>query len=245
MTKKLISMLVLTSAVGFAAAETKTAPTKGPAPAAGTKPAPAAGAAKPTPAPAPMKPAPVPAETKTTPPAGDAMMTPPKPGPETMALGILAGGGSWTGKTMAGAMGPGSPEMDVKGSASCKWVLNKLVLQCNVKETMGTGKTAMKMEGVMHASWDFSVNDYRATWADNMGGTMLMKGKMEGTKFSLESLGDFYMMMGQPMKMRITWDWTDPKAATLTTEMAMGKGGKWMTGGVSTIKGLKVPKAAK
>lgn len=237
-TSKLLTLALLATAIGAASAEAPKATPAAKTPAAKT--------------PAPSKPADPPGRMvppKPVPPPQDptpamAPMTMPKPGAETLALSPLAANITGVGKMMADAMMPGMPEMPTKSTMSCKWAIAKLWLVCGVKSTMGVGKDAMKMEGQMTVGWDFEAKEYRGTWHDNMGASAYMKGKLEGTKFMMESLGD-YMMMGQPSKWRMTFDWTDPKAATLTNEAAMGKGAKWKVVEVVTLKGIKAPKPAK
>ena len=251
-TKLLSCVISLTALAGLASAGAP--PAAAPAPAAKAAPAPAAKAA-PAPAaaktPAPAAAAPK-AEAKAATPAPSPAAAPaapdmaammPKPGPETMALAFMAGNMTWTGKVMANAMGPGTPEMATKGSAKCKWVHAKLWVQCDVSDTWTAGKAKMTMTGTMLTGWDFMAKGYRGTWADSMGGAMFMAGKLEGTKFVLESKGD-YSMMGQPMAFRITWDWADAKAPKMMQEVKMGAKGAWTLTTESVIKGMKVPAAA-
>lgn len=168
-------------------------------------------------------------------PAGAEEMKPPKPGPETMALKPLATTLQMSGEMPAGAMGPGSPATPTKGTHSCKWSTDKLWLNCEIKDTSGTGKQAMTWNGHMMIGWDFSAKMYRAVLTDNMGMAMMLQGKMEGSKLPLESVGD-YEMMGHPMKMRFTMDMTDPKAFKFTDERELGKSGKWTTFEQGTMK---------
>ncbi len=177
---------------------------------------------------------PEPAKPETAAPAGEEMK-PPKPGPETMALKPLAATLQTTGNVPAGAMGPSSAAMTTKGTHACKWSTDKLWLNCEIKDTMGTGKQAMTWNGHMMIGWDFTAKMYRALVTDNMGAAMMLQGKMEGSKLPLESVGD-YEMMGKPMKLRFTMDMTDPKALKYTDEREMGKSGKWTTFEEGTMK---------
>jgi uncharacterized protein DUF1579 len=168
-------------------------------------------------------------------PAGAEEAMPPKPGAETMALKPLATTLSLSGNVPAGAMGPNSPAMTTKGTHTCKWSADKLWLNCEIKDTMGTGKQAMTWVGHMTVGWDFSAKMYRAVLTDNMGMAMMMQGKMDGAKLPLESVGD-YQMMGHPMKMRFTMDMTDPKALKYADERDIGKSGKFTTFEEGTMK---------
>lgn len=167
--------------------------------------------------------------------APPAEMAPPKPGPETMLLKPMAGTLATTGKVPAGAMGPSSPELASKGSHSCKWTADKLWLQCEIKDTTGSGKQSMTWAGHMMTGWDYSAKMYRTVLTDNMGMAMMLQGKADGPKLQMESVGD-YQFMGQPFKMRVTLDMTDPKAIKFTDEREVGKSGKWTTFEESTMK---------
>jgi hypothetical protein len=197
------------------------------------KPAPAP-AAKPAEKPAPAaKPAEKPAAG--APAAAMEPPPPPKAGPETDALKPFAPkSATMTGKSPAGAYGPNSPEMATKGKVSCKWIMNNLFAMCDIEDTMGTGKTAMKWMGHQMMGWDFGAKEYRSTMVDSFGGVVMMKGKLEGSKLSWESMTDAYMM-GQPTKFRISFDATDPKAIKMTGEHT-GPDKKWVVDEESVIK---------
>jgi hypothetical protein len=158
--------------------------------------------------------------------APPAEMKPPTAGPETQLLKPLAASLSTTGMVPANAMGPGSPATTSKGTHVCKWTADKLWLQCEISDTMGSGKAAMTWKGHMMNGYDYTSKMYRAFVTDNWGMGMMLQGKAEGSKIVLESVGE-YEMMGHPMKMRATIDLTDPKAIKFTDERQMGKGGPW------------------
>jgi hypothetical protein len=167
------------------------------------------------------------------PPAGapPGEMGPPKPGPETEALKPFAKSITSTGTMNAGAMGPGSPEMPTKGKATCKWVLNNLWIACDIEETSGAGKTAMKWQGHWVFGYDFLAKGYRGTMTSSMGAQMRMKGTLEAQKLTWETV-DEMKMPGMPSKTRITLDATDPKAIKFTDEGLVG--GKWVAMSTAT-----------
>lgn len=218
MQKLLTAVLALSFGVAYAQAPAeKTAKPAGEKPAAktaGTKPATKAA----TKAPAGEKAA------AGTPAAGEApAMTPPKPGPETEALKPFSKSLSSTGTVPAGAWGA-NPEMPTKGRATCRWVLGNLWIQCDIQETTGKGKQAMKWQGHWVFGYDFAEKGYRGTMTDNFGMQVPLKGTLEGSKLTWES-GEV-QMMGHPTKIRITEDATDPKAIKFTSEHEMN--GKWV-----------------
>jgi hypothetical protein len=219
---KLLAAVVL---LGFATAhaQTKTEKPATPPTGAAAKPAtPPSGAAGAPAAGAPAAGAP-PAE-----------MAPPKPGPETEALKPFAKSVQSTGTIVAGAMGPNSPETPTKGKSTCKWTMNNLWVMCEIDETSGTGKTAMKWMGHWVFGYDFGQKGYRAFMTDNWGTMTPFKGTLEGTKLTWESIGEMKGPPGMPTKMRVTLDATDPKAIKFTEEGFLN--GKWMVRGTATHK---------
>lgn len=158
-----------------------------------------------------------------------------KPGPETAALKPFTGNASWTGVMKAGAMGPGSPEMATKGKMKCGWIMGGLWAMCDIEDGPAAPKSFV-WKGHWIVGWDNEAKEYRGSIFDNMGSSANMKGKMDGQKLVMES--PEAMMMGMPMKMRMTWDATDPKAVKFTEERSV-KGGPWTVAGESTYKAGK------
>jgi hypothetical protein len=207
--KRLLMVSALVPALAYAQTKPAPAPAGKPAPTTGTTaPAGAAPAAKPGAAPAAPAGAPAGAPEK---------MEPPKPGPETDALKPFVKNFTWTGKQLAGAMGPGSPEMPTKGKVTCKWIVNNLWAACDIEETIGTGKDAHSWKGHHIFGWDFMAKEYRGATVGSMGSIDDLKGKLDGAKLSWESSAD-RMMHGQPMRFRVSFDATDPKAVKFTSE---------------------------
>jgi hypothetical protein len=174
------------------------------------------------------------AKTEAAPPAGGGPVAPPKPGAEMKALAPIASNYTWAGTIKAGAMGPGTPEVKSKGKQHCKWIMNGLWAECDIEDTAGEGKAAMKWMGHMDFGWDVENKGYRMVGVDNMGTAYLLNGKAEGPKFVFESAADT-LFMGQPIKYRFTFDTTDPKAIKFTDERSM-KGGPWMVAEEATFK---------
>jgi len=168
--------------------------------------------------------------------AAAAPMTPPKPSAETMKLGKLFGSKkSMSGKTAAGAMGPGSPEMAVKSTADCRAIAEKFFYACDIDETMGTGKQANTWKSHFVTGWDVNAAAYKAVMVNNMGMMMPMDGVMTDTTYQVTSTQE-QMMMGEKMKVRLTWDWSDPKEAKFTNEHQVA-GGAWQVFETETSKG--------
>jgi hypothetical protein len=183
----------------------------------------------------PAKPATAPsgAAAGTTPPASGEMMMPQKPGPETEALKPFVHNVSSTGTIVAGAMGPNSPETPTKGKATCKWIDANWWAACDIEDTAGTGKSAMKWIGHWVFGYDMAAKGYRGFMVDNMGMSMPFKGTLEGSKLTWESAQEM-KMPGMPSKIRITMDAAEPKAIKFTEEGFMN--GKWAVRGTATHK---------
>jgi hypothetical protein len=215
--RKLLAVVVMSSSVAaFAQKPAEPAKPAAAAPAPAAK-APAAGA------PAAGAPA------TGAPPA----MMPPKPGPETEALKPFAKSVTSTGTMAPGAMG-NATELATKGKSTCKWILNNLWVACDIEETTGTGKTAMKWAGHLVFGWDGMAKGYRGTMTSTMGDMTEMKGTLDGTKLTWETGEMKGMPPGAPTKGRITLDAADPKAIKFTEEGYMN--GKWVITGTATHK---------
>ena len=63
----------------------------------------------------------------------------PKPGPEVKKLAVMVGRFTNEGEVKAGALGPNSPAMKVKGTDECRWTANGFGLACT--ETVLIGGT--------------------------------------------------------------------------------------------------------
>ncbi len=167
--------------------------------------------------------------TAAAPAGGAPEMAPPKPGAEQEALKPFAKNMTSTGTRAT----PDGKEMPTKGKQTCKWIDGNMWVACDIEETAGTGKTAMKWMGHMVFGYDTMAKGYRAVMTDNFGMMGRMKGTMEGSKMVWESM-DEVKMPGMPSKERVTEDATDPKAVKLTFEGMMN--GKWVPTGSATLK---------
>src|SRR5579859_6261855 len=151
---------------------------------------------------------------------------------ESKKLAPLAGSFTMTGKSMANAMGPGSPEMTTKGKGKCAWVQGGLYLNCEWQETYGTGKNAHTMSGNYLIGYDPMAKGYRMAAADMMG-TGVLTGTLEGKTATFESAP--MEMNGHKMAIKLGWDWSDAKAIKFTMWNQMD-GGPWNVGEESTGK---------
>ena len=151
----------------------------------------------------------------------------PTPGPETKLLrNFFPSSETWTGVMRAGALGSGSKEMPTQGHATCRWILNDLYMTCDIEDTAGTGKAAFTWKGVLTVGWDFTAKEYRGSMVDNMGQVAWASGKLTAPSkllMTTHELND----KNSPLRIRMTWDATDPKIIKYIEEHAT-QGGSWM-----------------
>jgi hypothetical protein len=169
-----------------------------------------------------------PSRTAATPPA----MEVPKPGPETKALEPFAKSNTSTGT----AMMPDGKETPTRGKSTCRWIDGGMWVQCDIEETAGTGKTAQKWLGHWVFGYDQMAKGYRGVMFDNMASMMRVKGTLEGSKLTFESMDELKGPPGMPMptKMRFSQDATDPKNIKFVEEWYLN--GKWTQHGTGTFK---------
>src|SRR5262245_44403131 len=167
----------------------------------------------------------------------------PKPGDEIKAIAPVFGmGGTWTGKVPEGAMGPSSPATTTQGKANCHSAVDGFCYVCDVQDKMGSGKDAMLWKGHIIIGYDMPSSKYQAYMSDNTGALTAFDGTLDGKKFSLETPNEV-MMMGQSMKDRLTWDFTDENAVKFTDEHLVS-GGSWTTFETAVMKPMKPTTAA-
>ena len=226
-TIKLVSLsIVMLSAASVLGAD-KPAPTPAAAPApaaaapAAAKPAPAAAAPAAKPASAPVaantpaaKPAPA-AAAPAAPPA------PPTPAPELVAFAKnFEGNWKCDSKFPAGAMGPGSPEMNGKSTVSIKKDLNGFWYKglYEVKKS----KTLPGMKAQFSMGYDAGGKQILLTGTDSMGTGWFAGGPIQGGD-SVTVVGDAYMM-GMKSKVRESMTKKSDKEVFHKFEVDMGKG---------------------
>jgi hypothetical protein len=159
-----------------------------------------------------------------------------KPSEETAKLAKLFGSKkAWSGKIAADGMGPGTPEMPTKGKMDCRAIADKFFYSCDMDVTTGSGKQKMTWKGHLVTGWDANAGAYKAHLIDNMGMMVSMDGALTDTTYQLTSTQEV-PMMGQKMKIRFTWDWSDKKQVKYTNEHQVGDGA-WQLFETEIIKG--------
>jgi hypothetical protein len=127
------------------------------------------------------------------------------------------------GTVPANAMG-NPAELPTKAKTTCKWVAGGFWVSCDIDETVGTGKTAMRWQGHWTFGYDLAAKAYRGVMFSSEGQHMAMKGTLDGSKIVWESAQEM-KVPNMPSKLRITEDAADPKAIKFTEEGLMN--GKW------------------
>ncbi len=143
----------------------------------------------------------------------------PKPGPQVKELSKFHANGSGVGKVVANGMGPGSPEMDANGRATCEWIQDGLWLSCDFEQDQfAQGEKILTWNAKWIIGWDSRSQEYRAVGVDTNGNSFIFGGRIEGDRLIMESLGD------SPVKLRFIWDASDQKAIKWKNEMSIEKG---------------------
>jgi hypothetical protein len=118
-------------------------------------------------------------------------------------------------------MGPGSPEMVGEGRAECTWILDDLWLSCHFEQDQYVDRTkVLTWKARWIIGWDVASSEYRAVGVNNNGVAFIFRGEVRGDLLVMESLGE------GPVKLRFTWDATDPTTVIWKNEMSFG-GSPW------------------
>jgi hypothetical protein len=135
-------------------------------------------------------------------------------GAEMAALARFYPDVSWSGRIVAGGMGPGTPAMRAEGYGrheliqDGRWIVGTYA-QDQVLED-GTPVLTWQLHWVV--GWDPAGQTYRATLADNYGHAEVMCGRIDGDRLVFDTIG-------APVPLRMTWDASDPAAITWVNEL--------------------------
>jgi hypothetical protein len=143
-------------------------------------------------------------------------------GPEMAALAPFYRNWRWSGTIEAGGMGPGTPEMIGEGRAVSRLIQGGLWYACDFEQEQRLVDGTFVLRWQLHwvTGWDADAAEYRATFNDNYGHSGVMRGRLDGDRLIYESVGD------GPIRLRLTWDVSDPAVALWTNETA-GADGAW------------------
>jgi len=112
-------------------------------------------------------------------------------GPEMAALAPFYRDWTWTGTIQAGGMGPGSPEMQGSGRASCRLIQDGLWYECDFEQDQLLADGTFVLRWQLHwvTGWDRTANEYRASSTDNNGPSLaIYRGWIDGDRLIYESL---------------------------------------------------------
>ncbi len=105
---------------------------------------------------------------------------PPKPGPEVKQLAVKVGKFTNEGEVKAGAMGPNSPAMRVRGTDECRWTVGGFGLTCTYAYDVGGTKWA----GTALVYYDSTSKRYRYHGVNNLGEIEDQTGTVSGDAFT-------------------------------------------------------------
>jgi hypothetical protein len=149
----------------------------------------------------------------------------PRPGEETSRLARLFRSGTWKGRMVPGALGPGSPELPTRGTLNGQAVGDGWWFLCDIESTAGTGDKALTWKGHLVVGWDPSSNAYKGLLVDNVGMMVPLNGELTTAKFVLTSARPL-PLLGTMTSARFTWDFSDPNEVKFTNEHQVN-GGPW------------------
>ena len=156
----------------------------------------------------------------TSPPGPPSVRLPITAGPEMTALARFFPDVTWTGSINSGGMGPGSPEMTANGRGTHECIQNGRWIVGTYRQDQllldGTYVLTWQLHWVV--GWDPERREYRATLADNYGHADVMSGHIDGDHLVFETLTD------TPVRLRLTWDVSDPSKIVWRNETAMADG---------------------
>jgi hypothetical protein len=156
-----------------------------------------------------------------------AVRRPITPGPEMVALARFFPDVTWTGRVNAGGMGPGSPEMTATGRGGHhriqdgRWIVGTYTQD----QFLLDGAYVLTWQLQWVVGWDPDRGEYRATIADNYGHAEVMSGHIDGDRLVFVTVSD------APVRLRLTWDASDPSNITWRNEAAIADPpwtGPWM-----------------
>lgn len=125
-------------------------------------------------------------------------------GPEMAALKRFHFDCKWVGTVEPNGMGPGSPPMQAEGRGIFAPLMDGLWLAGDFEQQQFlNGEPVITWKAHYVAGWDGRAGDYKITYVDNNGSAALMRGRLEGERFVVESLGD------APVKLRLVWEIID------------------------------------
>jgi Protein of unknown function (DUF1579) len=142
------------------------------------------------------------------------------PGPEMAALERFHTDVTWTGTIQAGGMGPDTPAMTAQGRGTHRLIQDGRWIVGTYQQDQFLPDGTFVLTWQLHwvAGWDPAAGEYRATVADCYGHAEVLRGWIDGDRLTFETLGD------PPVRLRLTWDATDPGAIIWRNELSVGRG---------------------
>jgi hypothetical protein len=152
----------------------------------------------------------------------DRVPKPITPGDEMAALDRFYPDVTWTGTIEEGGMGLGTPAQTATGWGKHERIQDGrwIVGTYEQDQLLLDGTFVLRWQLHWVVGWDPTNAEYRATIADNYGHADVMRGQIDGDRLVFESIGD------PPVRLRLTWDASDPTDITWRNEMSVG-GAPW------------------
>jgi hypothetical protein len=144
------------------------------------------------------------------------------PGDEMTALARFYPDVTWDGEIVEGGMGPGTPAMTAHGRGLHQLIQDGRWMVGTYSQEQYAMDGSLVLTWQLHwvVGWDPSRQSYAATLADNYGHADVMHGAIEGDRLIFENAPD------GPVRLRMTWDITDPEDIVWINESSVA-GGPW------------------
>jgi hypothetical protein len=147
----------------------------------------------------------------------------PKPievGPEMEALRRFYRDSTWEGWIHEGGMGPGTPAMRGVGRATFETIQDGRWFAGDFEQDQFLEDGTFVLTWQLHwvSGWAPRHGEYRASMADDYGNTDVYRGYIDGDRLVFESMPD------APVRLRFTWDASDPAVTRWRNEMTQPDG---------------------
>jgi hypothetical protein len=141
-------------------------------------------------------------------------------GPEVEALARFYRDSTWEGRIHEGGMGPGTPSMSGIGRATFRTIQDGRWFVGDFEQDQFLDDGTFVLNWQLHwvSGWAPQHSEYRSAMTDNYGNADVYRGYIEADRLVFESLPD------APVRLRFTWDASDPTVTTWRNEMALSDG---------------------
>jgi Protein of unknown function (DUF1579) len=126
---------------------------------------------------------------------------------------------TWTGSVEPGGMGPGSPAMTAHGKAAYHPIMDGAWLVGDFEqEQYVDNQHVLTWQAHFVVGWDPRAAEYRCAYVDNTGSATLLRGRLAGRRFIIETQG------GGAVQNRMQWTLQDDGSVAWRNDCSIGSG---------------------